>query len=524
MNQRRNYSHSSQRGRQSSRSSQGSPQDHPMDQRGRSHDRHQRHQRGRQSSRLSQGSPQDHPMDQRGPSHDRHQRHQRDHQEGYDKYHVTLSGPQGERISRTHYRSRQLPVIHDDRYERDQRSRSSSSQRSIQVLRTSSPEPHSTPSERHFQQRSRQGSRSSQGSPQNHQMDQRSRSCSSQRDRSHDHSQKHLERSPHSSQGSPQDHLIDQRSHQNQRQRSRSRSSQMDRSHDHSQRRQEQRSHQDHHRRSRSRSSPRGRSHDHPQRHHEQRSRQGSHSSQGSPQGSPQDHPMDQRSSSPSSQKSVQLLDSSSPQAEPRAISYIFAQPEPQRSQSFDKHEDHQDTRSNNQINQDSNQGILREEKLVFVSPIFGINGKTLVLYLKTIALAKEGDDVLFLIFVKGKGILDRSEVLDTLLCIDLKEKFDKELEKIEKEENITCGKIVVKMVPFYHQLSNNFRGMNVKITIFGSRILAPMLQSAVNDRRYVFHFRPKPNIWPEKHLALGRIPKPKPNVQIYVEIGGILL
>ena len=40
-----------------------------------------------------------------------------------------------------------------------------------------------------------------------------------------------------------------------------------------------------------------------------------------------------------------------------------------------------------------------------------------------------------------------------------------------------------------------------------------------MNDRRYVFHFRPKPNIWPEKHLALGRIPKPKPNVQIYVNI-----
>ena len=27
---------------------------------------------------------------------------------------------------------------------------------------------------------------------------------------------------------------------------------------------------------------------------------------------------------------------------------------------------------------------------------------------------------------------------------------------------------------------------------------------NSVNDRRYVFHFRPKPNIWPEKHLALG--------------------
>ena len=45
-----------------------------------------------------------------------------------------------------------------------------------------------------------------------------------------------------------------------------------------------------------------------------------------------------------------------------------------------------------------------------------------------------------------------------------------------------------------------------------------------VNDREYVFHFRPKPKPKPEKHLALGRIPKPKPKVQIYVKIGGILL
>ena len=43
-----------------------------------------------------------------------------------------------------------------------------------------------------------------------------------------------------------------------------------------------------------------------------------------------------------------------------------------------------------------------------------------------------------------------------------------------------------------------------------------------VNDRKYVFHFRPKPKPKLEKHLALGRIPKPKPKVQIYVKIGGI--
>ena len=40
-----------------------------------------------------------------------------------------------------------------------------------------------------------------------------------------------------------------------------------------------------------------------------------------------------------------------------------------------------------------------------------------------------------------------------------------------------------------------------------------------MNDRRYVFHFRSKPNIWPEKHLPLGRTLKSKPNVQIYVKI-----
>ena len=51
-----------------------------------------------------------------------------------------------------------------------------------------------------------------------------------------------------------------------------------------------------------------------------------------------------------------------------------------------------------------------------------------------------------------------------------------------------------------------------------------PGMSGAVNDRKYVFHFRPKPKPKPEKHLALGRIPKPKPKVQIYVKIGGILL
>ena len=40
----------------------------------------------------------------------------------------------------------------------------------------------------------------------------------------------------------------------------------------------------------------------------------------------------------------------------------------------------------------------------------------------------------------------------------------------------------------------------------------------AVNDRRYVFHLRPKPKS--EKHLAFGRIQKPKPRVQILADSG----
>ena len=39
-------------------------------------------------------------------------------------------------------------------------------------------------------------------------------------------------------------------------------------------------------------------------------------------------------------------------------------------------------------------------------------------------------------------------------------------------------------------------------------------IKSAVNDRKYVFHFRPKPKPKSEKHLALGQIPKLKPKVQ----------
>ena len=43
--------------------------------------------------------------------------------------------------------------------------------------------------------------------------------------------------------------------------------------------------------------------------------------------------------------------------------------------------------------------------------------------------------------------------------------------------------------------------------------------ETLVNDRKRVFHFRPKPKS--EKHLVFGRIPKPKPKVQIYVKKGG---
>ena len=73
------------------------------------------------------------------------------------------------------------------------------------------------------------------------------------------------------------------------------------------------------------------------------------------------------------------------------------------------------------------------------------------------------------------------------------------------------------------------FRGSNVRESFFsgrtifgGVKVSGSTSSLTVNDRKYVFHFRPKPK--PDKHLALGRIPKPKPKVQIYVKIGGILL
>ena len=76
----------------------------------------------------------------------------------------------------------------------------------------------------------------------------------------------------------------------------------------------------------------------------------------------------------------------------------------------------------------------------------------------------------------------------------------------------------------------------SAKVSVLGVESLLPFLafvktqlshttlMTAVNDRKCVFHFRPKPNIRPEKYLALGQIPKPKPKVQIYVKIGGIVL
>ena len=59
---------------------------------------------------------------------------------------------------------------------------------------------------------------------------------------------------------------------------------------------------------------------------------------------------------------------------------------------------------------------------------------------------------------------------------------------------------------------------------IYGNHRKEKESLGTVNDRKYVFHFRPKPKPKLEKHLALGRIPKPKPKVQIYIKIGGILL
>ena len=89
----------------------------------------------------------------------------------------------------------------------------------------------------------------------------------------------------------------------------------------------------------------------------------------------------------------------------------------------------------------------------------------------------------------------------------------------------IHSPKFILQFILLFSKSKSNLYLFKQKLGQF--RILPKLwvkFLGPVNDRKYVFHFRPKPNIWPEKYLALGRIPKPKPKVQIFVKIGGILL
>ena len=66
------------------------------------------------------------------------------------------------------------------------------------------------------------------------------------------------------------------------------------------------------------------------------------------------------------------------------------------------------------------------------------------------------------------------------------------------------------------HQLTQN---MTKECSLIYPFSKVHIFWEAVNDRKFVFHLGLKPNIWSEKHLALGQIPKPKLNVQIHHKI-----
>jgi len=75
------------------------------------------------------------------------------------------------------------------------------------------------------------------------------------------------------------------------------------------------------------------------------------------------------------------------------------------------------------------------------------------------------------------------------------------EQEKLQTAQDNIFKQIMRNSANFHHKNNNNSYNSVSNL--------------AVNDRKYVFHFRPKPKPKVEKHLALGRIPKPKPKVQI---------
>ena len=87
--------------------------------------------------------------------------------------------------------------------------------------------------------------------------------------------------------------------------------------------------------------------------------------------------------------------------------------------------------------------GVLAKGKLIFAAP-FG-SGKTLFMVVKAIELAKDGEKVLFLVFVDGYWPGSDKK---TLLCLDLEEKF-------KNHPNIK-----VQMVPFVDGKTDNLIGM----------------------------------------------------------------
>ena len=85
--------------------------------------------------------------------------------------------------------------------------------------------------------------------------------------------------------------------------------------------------------------------------------------------------------------------------------------------------------------------GVLCHPWLIFAAP-FG-SGKTLFMIVKAIELAEDGEDVLFLLFVRA-GF---NSGMKTLLCLDLEEKF-------KEHPNIK-----VQMVPFVDGRTDNLKG-----------------------------------------------------------------
>ena len=119
-----------------------------------------------------------------------------------------------------------------------------------------------------------------------------------------------------------------------------------------------------------------------------------------------------------------------------------------------------------------------------------------------------------------------RNLMVQTVQCAFTVQPVPSNFHKITYSENYIAvsNKTKIWHVQFIYQciLTQQLFPLLIAIITATLGVTGKSLSEAVNDRKYVFHFRPKPKPKLEKHLALGRIPKPK--VQIYVKIGGILL